>query len=70
MLSQVCAMMIAKKHLTLDGMTRIINLVFDTPIKKANRQFSKSELLYVLGDQAKVADLIARRRKMRQQNRN
>lgn len=63
MLVEVCRTMARKEHLSISGMTKIINLVFDTPLKKSNRQFSKQELLYVLGDQAKVTALITQRRR-------
>lgn len=61
-LTKVCTMMQNKDHLTVSGMTTIINLVFDTPLKKSNRQLSKADLLYVLGNKQRVVDMILRRR--------
>ena len=59
----VCEQIANKKHLTKEGMTHIIDRVFDTPLKKGNRQLSKPLLLSVLGNQRKVAELILIRRK-------
>lgn len=47
-----------KEHLTLDGLRRIIDLVFDTPTKKkGNRKYTKADLLSVLGDRQAAAAL-------------
>jgi hypothetical protein len=39
-------------------MTLIINRVFDSPLKKGNRQHSKVDLLTVLHNRQKAAELI------------
>lgn len=70
LVTNVCNMISNKEHLTIAGMTKIINVVFDTPLKKTNRQLSKSELLYVLGDQVKVAELIESRRQKKNSKQN
>lgn len=54
----------AKEHLTDNGLKKIIDLVFDNPTKKANRQHSKTTLLNVLGDKSKVRALMDSRRKV------
>jgi LAGLIDADG endonuclease len=65
MLVAVCGMLQKKEHLTVAGMIKIINLVYDTPLKKSNRQFKKHDLLNVLGDQSKVADMVLARRQVK-----
>jgi hypothetical protein len=54
----VCQMKKQKLHLTVSGMTKIIDLVFSVTLKKTNRQFSKEVLLSVLGQPKKVAELV------------
>ena len=61
-LAFVCQQMKDKQHLNVEGMTRIIERVFITPLKKGNRQLSKEDLLSVLGNQTKAAELSALRR--------
>lgn len=63
MVVTICEMKRNKQHLTDAGLLQIIDLVFDTPLKKANRQYSKADLLSVLGDKHKVHALQLSRRK-------
>lgn len=55
---EVCRMMKQRKHLTVDGLRFIVDLVFSTPLKKGGkRHYTHGELMDILADRSKVADL-------------
>ena len=55
-----------RQHLNEQGLRNIVDIVFNTPLKKGgNRQISKEDLITVLGNNMKVLELIGTRRASR-----
>ena len=63
---KVCNLMKQRQHLNEQGLRNIVDIVFNTPLKKGgNRQISKEDLITVLGNNMKVLELIGTRRPSR-----
>lgn len=65
MLIDICNRMVKGEHLTPEGLRHIVELGHTVINKKSNRQYTKDELLSVIGDRQKAQELSRSRRQRR-----
>ena len=62
---KICDLMSKRQHLSETGLRNIVEIAYGVETKKANRQFTKEELLSVIGNPQRARALADKRRKLR-----